>query len=238
MKVFTTVLCFCAAFGQLSGSAIPMWEYLSKDEKMSYLYSMFANQVEDFCDQTTMKNCNQELLKHGLGKLKVMPEDHLDTMDPYQRGAHTLIWDSMMEGHAMMNPVNKHKITLTQVRRTTAKPNSYNDQSFGHDYQTAASAKIDNVYRVAPPKGFAFAHPQYTIASGPSQYKQQPKPAKFYPSAVDPMEQSVDEEAAALTGPMVVRVHLDGTPVRGAAQLPHDEDLRQYQMSKARLPNL
>lgn len=51
---------------------------------------MFANQVEDFCEFSDMHNCNRELLKFGLGKLKDMPEDHLDTMDPYQRGAHTL----------------------------------------------------------------------------------------------------------------------------------------------------
>lgn len=57
---------------------------------MSYLYSMFANQVEQFCGKSTMVNCNKELLKYGLGKLKDMPEDHLDTMDPYQRGANDI----------------------------------------------------------------------------------------------------------------------------------------------------
>lgn len=48
---------------------------------------MFANQVDDFCEKSSMNNCNKELLKYGLTKLKDMPEDHLDTMDPYQRGA-------------------------------------------------------------------------------------------------------------------------------------------------------
>ncbi|WP_407810252.1 hypothetical protein, partial [Staphylococcus aureus] len=41
--------------------------------------------------------------------------------------------------------------------------NSYEDDSFG-DFG-AASAKIDNVYRVPPPKGFV-----YTIQSGTPQY--------------------------------------------------------------------
>ena len=57
---------------------------------MSYLYSMFANQVDEFCGKSTMANCNKELLKYGLGKLKDMPEDHLDVMDPYQRGANDI----------------------------------------------------------------------------------------------------------------------------------------------------
>lgn len=56
--------------------------------QMSYLYSMFANQVEEFCEFSELPGCSQELLKFGLRKLKELPEDHLDTMDPYQRGAH------------------------------------------------------------------------------------------------------------------------------------------------------
>lgn len=57
---------------------------------MSYLYSLFANQVEDFCEDNPIENCNHELLKFGLKKLKDMSEDHLDMMDPYQRGADAL----------------------------------------------------------------------------------------------------------------------------------------------------
>lgn len=57
---------------------------------MSYLYSMFANQVEEFCEFSEIPNCNRELLKYGLRKLKNLPEDHLDVMDPYQRGANSI----------------------------------------------------------------------------------------------------------------------------------------------------
>lgn len=51
---------------------------------------MFANQVEEFCEFSEIPNCSQELLKYGLRQLKDMPEDHLDTMDPYQRGANSI----------------------------------------------------------------------------------------------------------------------------------------------------
>lgn len=57
---------------------------------MSFLYSMFANQVEEYCEFSEMSNCNQELLKYGLKKLKDIPEENLDTLDPYQRGANSI----------------------------------------------------------------------------------------------------------------------------------------------------
>lgn len=37
-----------------------------------------------------MKNCNVELLKYGLNKLKNMPEEYLDAMDPYQRSSNKI----------------------------------------------------------------------------------------------------------------------------------------------------
>lgn len=61
---------------------------------MSHLYSMFAKQVQTFCKTTTSElskaQCKRDLLMYGLGKLNDMNEQHLDTMDPYQRGAHSL----------------------------------------------------------------------------------------------------------------------------------------------------
>ncbi|KYB27120.1 rhythmically expressed gene 5 protein [Tribolium castaneum] len=206
--LFLVLMCYYES-AVVDSSAIPMWEFLSKDEKMSYLYSMFANQVEQFCGKSTMANCNKELLKYGLGKLKDMPEDHLDVMDPYQRGANDIIWDSMMEGHEMMK-------TTKSRPSTTTKPNSYDDDSFG-DYG-AASSKIDNIYRVAPPKGFV-----YTVQTGTPQYISSPY-SKF--------QQTYTEKYA-------VKVYPDGRPVlENTSQQPQDDDLRQYQLSKVKIPNL
>ncbi|KAL3270986.1 hypothetical protein HHI36_021489 [Cryptolaemus montrouzieri] len=240
MQRLYQVLCLCAVTGYLSGSAIPMWEYLSKQEKMSYLYSMFANQVEDFCETANMKDCNRELLKYGLDKLKDMSEDHLDTMDPYQRGANTIIWDSMMDGHAMASTTVKPQSSVT----TTAKPNSYDDHSFDEEFgnQGAGSARIDSIYRVPPPKGFVFkietGKPLYTYPHNlqyiPRTHKQ--VFAKQYTTTSRTPSIYID---APLTGPMEVKVYPDGTPVHdNQRQLPHDEDLRQYQLSKVKIPNL
>ncbi|XP_045465853.1 rhythmically expressed gene 5 protein [Harmonia axyridis] len=241
MENLAKVLCLCAFVGQLSGSAIPMWEYLSKQEKMSYLYSMFANQVEEFCESSNMKNCNHELLKYGLDKLKDMSEDHLDTMDPYQRGASNIIWDAMMEGHQMASTTPKPQNLVT----TTAKPNSYDDHSFDEEFgnQGAGSARIDTIYRVPPPKGFIFkaetGKPLYTY---PHNYQYISRINKgnianqYTTTTLKTPSIYVD---APLSGPMEVRVYPDGTPVRDSLkQLPHDEDLRQYQLSKVKIPNL
>lgn len=94
---------------------------------------------------------------------------------------------------------------------TTAKPNSYDDESFGDlDFgsEGSASAKIDNVYRVPPPKGFVGKYePQF---NSPQNY---------------------------LSGPVMYFVYPDGRPVEDKPKVPIDEDLRQYQWSKIKLPN-
>jgi len=43
MVGFAGVLYFCALFGGLQGSAIPIWEYLSKQEKVSTIFNFVCN---------------------------------------------------------------------------------------------------------------------------------------------------------------------------------------------------
>ncbi|RZF32314.1 hypothetical protein LSTR_LSTR001778 [Laodelphax striatellus] len=84
--------------GFASPSAIPMWEFLSRGEKMSHLFNMFVKQVSSHCDTSTMPDCQKVLLVYGLTNLAKMEDDSLDQMDPYQRGATDIIWESMMKG--------------------------------------------------------------------------------------------------------------------------------------------
>lgn len=157
-----------------------------------------------------------------------------------------------MEGHDMMKTTpTRHPITTT-----TPKPNSYEDTSFDV-LEDAASARIDNVYRVLPPKNF------YRLHSGTPQYVTYPHNFQYIPN-VDKVQKSgaymkfqqqypaystttpppnrynfENYPAVPLTGPMVVRVYPDGRPVSETKpQMPQDEDLRQYQMSKIRIPNI
>ncbi|KAK4877812.1 hypothetical protein RN001_010318 [Aquatica leii] len=230
--MFLPVFVLCATcIAYAASSAIPMWELLSKEEKLSYLYSMFAYQVEEFCEFSEMTNCNQDLLKYGLNKLKDMTEDKIDTMDPYQRGATSLIWNTIMRGHV--------KQTKIQTTTTTAKPNSYEDDlSIGNDdlgSQGLESAKIQTVYRLPPPKGFIYVpvKTSYVVKSDTPEYRQ-----PFDNILSTPLNdlESYNYDTP-LTGPMVVRVHPDGTPVdNGPYRIPQDEDLQQYKMSQMKLP--
>lgn len=65
---------------------------------MNHLYNMFLKQVQDYCGSLTMPDCKKVLLVYGLKNLAKMEDDSLDKMDPYQRGATEIIWESMMEG--------------------------------------------------------------------------------------------------------------------------------------------
>lgn len=58
--------------------------------QMAYLYSMFKNQVEEYCEFSEMENCVDELTRFGLKRLRELSENHLDEMDPYQRGASSI----------------------------------------------------------------------------------------------------------------------------------------------------
>uniref|UniRef100_A0A182TVI6 Uncharacterized protein n=1 Tax=Anopheles melas TaxID=34690 RepID=A0A182TVI6_9DIPT len=81
-----------------SGSAIPMWEFLSRGEKMSHLYTMFAKQVSSYCKNSQdmpTNMCKRNLLMYGINKLQDMNESHLDSMDPYQRGATDISLDNL-----------------------------------------------------------------------------------------------------------------------------------------------
>lgn len=57
---------------------------------MAYLYSMFKNQVEEYCEFSELENCVDELTRHGLKRLRELSENNLDEMDPYQRGASSM----------------------------------------------------------------------------------------------------------------------------------------------------
>ncbi|KAB0791688.1 hypothetical protein PPYR_03488 [Photinus pyralis] len=241
-SMFSLLLILSASASYVSASAIPMWELLSKAEKLSYLYSMFAYQVEEFCEFSEAADCSQDLLKYGLAKLKSMPEDSLDTMDPYQRGASSIIWNSIMEGHRANKP---------KVQTTTAAPNFENnlDLSFGDELgsQGLASAKIDNVVRVPPPADFKYETPksQYVIKTGTPEYKIR-QPAKNALPFEDilhstALNDDIDNFSpnTPLSGPMVVRVRLDGTPVDDTyRKAPQDEDLKHHKLSQILLPSL
>ncbi|XP_015436391.1 PREDICTED: rhythmically expressed gene 5 protein [Dufourea novaeangliae] len=95
LVIFAAVLILGCHTLCVNGSAIPMWEFLSRDEKMSHLFRMFSQQVAKYCADSSMPDCNKNLLVSGLRNLANMDDIGLDTLDPYQRGAKEMIWRAL-----------------------------------------------------------------------------------------------------------------------------------------------
>jgi len=114
---------------------------------MSHLFNMFVKQVADYCDTSSMPDCNKVLLVYGLTNLAKMGDDSLDKMDPYQRGSRTMIWESMMKGgYFTSQTANKSEQDLTDPLETSG----VNDLG-------SASNNVEDV--ATPPGGYIIGGP-------------------------------------------------------------------------------
>lgn len=235
-KMLIATITTAAVIALCAGSAIPMWEYLSRGEKMSHLYSTFAKQVSAYCKSSSDNpaQCKRELLMYGLGKLHDMNEAHLDSMDPYQRGASDIIWDSMMDGH----PSNTKKEITTPAMIQYPTGQFQKNPLFDEKPQSTATKKSGSasyasdmdfgLYASGPDA--VYAEPHNSIVQAPTnvnyQYAPRPSPNSLYNNY--------------LSGPMVIRVRPDGTPVEEDKQapLPRDDDRDAMQLGREQLPTL
>ncbi|XP_033328499.1 rhythmically expressed gene 5 isoform X2 [Megalopta genalis] len=64
---------------------------------MSHLFRMFSQQVAKFCADSSMPDCNKNLLVSCLRNLANMDDAVLDKLDPYQHGAKEMIWSAMVK---------------------------------------------------------------------------------------------------------------------------------------------
>uniref|UniRef100_A0A182QNB8 Uncharacterized protein n=1 Tax=Anopheles farauti TaxID=69004 RepID=A0A182QNB8_9DIPT len=233
-----------------SGSAIPMWEFLSRGEKMSHLYTMFAKQVSSYCKNSQdmpTNMCKRNLLMYGINKLQDMNESHLDSMDPYQRGATDIIWDAMMDGHTK----NGKKKT-----QTTVAPAYIVSEQFEHNPLFDDPAPSDGVRKSGG--SLSKYGMDYDYGNGPTgQEMQYSEPQNHLPQSSN-VDYSYQYEPAAsthfnnlapyeqtsnyLTGPMVVRLRPDGTPVEEdkvqvAPAVPKDDDIKEMTLGKEKMPS-
>ncbi|KAL0277154.1 UNVERIFIED_CONTAM: hypothetical protein PYX00_004529 [Menopon gallinae] len=122
-SVYVSLLCLVPS---IHGSAIPMWEYLSRGEKMNHLFNLFVQQVEKHCSTRPEPDCSKLLLVYGLTNLAKMEDESLDDMDPYQRGANEIVWDSMMKGSSKHGHVQEYttskSVTSNAIQNTTPTP--------------------------------------------------------------------------------------------------------------------
>lgn len=241
--VMTVLIALC------SGSAIPMWEFLSRGEKMSHLYSMFAKQVSSYCKtnvDTSVAKCKHDLLVYGVDKLERMTDLHLDAMDPYQRGANDIIWDSMMEGH-QSRPSKKHESTPSPIREPTGayEKNPLFDDDNDNDYkhnQAASSVSSSSSSAYANGMDSVYSSQNYPTAAEREFVDPPNNLAQGAATNIDLHYDYPSETVASttnfLSGPMIIRVRPDGTPVEEDQHkpLPRDDDREAMTIGKNRLP--
>ncbi|XP_055836438.1 rhythmically expressed gene 5 protein [Episyrphus balteatus] len=225
IKIITTLLILTVSLEMSSGSAIPIWEFLSRNEKMSYLYSTFAKLVSDHCKTNTdtrtvpVNHCKRDLLNYGYEKLQTFADHQLDTLDPYQRGANELIWTTMIRGHpAVAIPPSRHPqptqapssmVVLTHQNNPSYPSNPLFDE---HERKHAFAMDMDTAYGYAPPAP-ASAEDRFSVHSTSATSFKQP---------------------TYLSGPFVFRVRPDGTPIEEDKHRPYpvDDDLEAFQIAK------
>ncbi|XP_011135242.1 rhythmically expressed gene 5 protein [Harpegnathos saltator] len=139
LRLTSCILLGCVMM-RATGSAIPMWEFLSRDEKMSHLYELFSKQVARFCADSSRPDCNKNLLVSGVRNLAGMEDSVLDKLDPYQRGARDMIWRAML-GSSRFSSRSSHESADESYLTTGAdSPASSGSETNGLGEETMANS--------------------------------------------------------------------------------------------------
>ncbi|KAG5679397.1 hypothetical protein PVAND_008965 [Polypedilum vanderplanki] len=215
-------------------SSIPMFEYLSRDEKLTHLYSMFAKQVKDYCKNKNNVNtsqCKRNMMLYGMKKLNGMEEEHLDAMDPYQRDANTILWDSIMENHEDMKTTIPTKKTHQDQRQIYLQKEQLHQQNpiFKDNYEDASSGATD-LYENDE-------HSNYLHHQGAASHNNYAYINK--PNDLDNHEY-LEQNTNYLMGGAISWMMPDGTALKGAVPytLPPDDDMRDMTMGQKRKPTM
>lgn len=219
-KVIAACLILCASMQMCCGSAIPIWEFLTRNEKMSYLYSTFGQLVSVHCKATAastalpVNECKRDLLAYGYEKLQTFTDSQLDHLDPYQRAANELIWSSIMRNHPSSTLITTRKPLPTPpdsslIILTHQKPANTAASTSTHSQNPLFDGEADSKHKFAMDMDITYGY-----ANGQTDI-QKSSPETF------------------LSGPLVFRVRPDGSPVEEDQYkpLPRDDDLEAYQLT-------
>ncbi|XP_017022259.1 rhythmically expressed gene 5 protein isoform X1 [Drosophila kikkawai] len=234
--------CLLGAFAMQmsSSSAIPIWEFLTRNEKMSHLYSTFAQLVSVHCKSTVggglpVNQCKHNLLGYGSTKLQTLSDAQLEALDPYQRDANELIWSSIMRDHpsgaslvTTRQPIQQQPLPTPPASSLIILTRQQLPQSHSPS-QSNSNPLFDNTgeqkHQYAMDMDMAYGYPSRQPAAS---------------SELLPMASAFTGEPPKtfLTGPHVVRVRPDGSPVEEDSRrpLPRDEDLPLFRLGLAAAP--
>ncbi|XP_023162585.1 rhythmically expressed gene 5 protein [Drosophila hydei] len=223
--ILASCLLSAIAIQMSAASAIPIWEFLSRNEKMSYLYSTFAQLVSVHCKTTVggglpVNQCKHNLLSYGYEKLQTFSDGQLEALDPYQRDANELIWSSIMRDHPSAQLITTRKpqpiptppssslIILTH--RQPAQNPLFESNAGNTEHKHKYAMDMDMAY------GYGGEQPSGAASEQPVAAALTAEPPQTY-----------------LSGPLVIRLRPDGTPVEEDKHrpLPRDDDLETYRLA-------
>ncbi|KAH8413657.1 hypothetical protein KR222_002862, partial [Zaprionus bogoriensis] len=226
---------------QSSASAIPIWEFLSRNEKMSYLYSTFAQLVSVHCKSTVggglpVNQCKHNLLGYGYEKLQSFSDAQLEALDPYQRDANELIWSSIMREHPSATLITTRKpqtlptppasslIILTHQQQQQQQQQPQQQQSQQNPL-FAASGEHKHKYAMDMDMAYGYGG-AVAEQSSAGQQSSSELPVAAALTAPEPPQRY-------LSGPLVIRLRPDGSPVEEDKNrpLPRDDDLETYRLA-------
>ncbi|XP_023226154.1 rhythmically expressed gene 5 protein-like [Centruroides sculpturatus] len=93
------LIVFVSLLAMVRPSAIPIWELLTYDEKVTELLKIFSNLLQQHCKNSYVAGCKQILSNHGVANLLSFDEDTLNLLDPYQRNSKNIIWNAVLQPH-------------------------------------------------------------------------------------------------------------------------------------------
>ncbi|CRL06853.1 CLUMA_CG019591, isoform A [Clunio marinus] len=229
VKVIALLTLLALCVNESSSSAIPMWEYLSRDEKMSHLYSMFAKQVQAYCKEKLHENssqCKHNMMMYGIIKLNDMEDSHLDQMDPYQRNANNILWNSMMNGPDYEKDDRQQYLQQEQYKQQN--PSFIDEMTTGNEeatqYGSTNRYDHDDEYSNHLHDGAA-TNNNYAYVNKPHDLDNQ---------------EHLEQNTNYLMGSMVAYMMPDGTPVRDQSLnvYPVDDDRDDMTMGNKKMPTM
>ncbi|XP_060655657.1 LOW QUALITY PROTEIN: rhythmically expressed gene 5 protein [Drosophila nasuta] len=218
-----------------SASAIPIWEFLSRNEKMSYLYSTFAQLVSVHCKSKVggglpVNQCKHNLLGYGYEKLQTFSDAQLEALDPYQRDANELIWSSIMRDHPSATLITTRKPQTVPtppasslIILTHQQPPQQNQQQQNPLFDGSSSGNIEHKHKYAMDMDMAYGYGGGEQSPAVQQSSELPVAAAL----------TAEPPQRYLSGPLVIRLRPDGTPVEEDKKrpLPRDDDLETYRLA-------
>ncbi|KAK8730474.1 hypothetical protein OTU49_008028 [Cherax quadricarinatus] len=145
----------------VSSSAIPIWELLTRQEKMGRLMYVFIHLVDQYCKDSNIPDCRKVLTLYGMSNLLNEEDNSLDFMDPYQSNSRGIIWDRVMKGDFKLPSYNTfYPESVSASDEDYDLMNEVQDRPYSSSFGSHKVANDPHPYavRVPAPAKFTSAH--------------------------------------------------------------------------------